>query len=397
MPEPLIGVSRLMRLAYRGGDVKSVWDRLMARALADPTDAPALMDLSVLLQARGEREAALSLQKNAIDMQPVFRRVYASGTGLNVAAIVTAGDMMANTPIDFLLEGSDMSLAYLYVDAETKDLPDMSGFDVAFLAIGESEANAPVLEAVDRLLAGRQPPVMNGMPERVAALTREGVSARLAGAPGLVSPKAVPAARPELLRIAEGHGTPEEHFGFGYPLVVRPAGTHAGGGMARIDAPSELSGYLARNGEGTFSLVPFVDYASPDGLYRKQRIVFIDGKPFASHMAVSEHWIVHYLSAGMAEHAWRRAEEARWMETFDADFARRHATAFAALTERLGLDYFGIDCAETPDGRLLVFEADVAMIVHDMDPEDVFPYKAPVMRRLFAAFQDALARRTRQA
>jgi hypothetical protein len=44
-----------------------------------------------------------------------------------------------------------------------------------------------------------------------------------------------------------------------------------------------------------------------------------------------------------------------------------------------------------PDGRLLVFEADVAMIVHDMDSELVFPYKKPAMRKLFRAFHDALA------
>ncbi len=35
------------------------------------------------------------------------------------------------------------------------------------------------------------------------------------------------------------------------------------------------------------------------------------------------------------------------------------------------------------------------MVVHDMDPVDLFPYKAPQMRRVFAAFQDALRGRAR--
>lgn len=39
---------------------------------------------------------------------------------------------------------------------------------------------------------------------------------------------------------------------------------------------------------------------------------------------------------------------------------------------------------------MLVFEADVAMIVHDMDSEVIFPYKKPVMRKLFKVFQEAL-------
>ncbi|HKJ73656.1 MAG TPA: hypothetical protein VKA19_06020, partial [Alphaproteobacteria bacterium] len=66
---------------------------------------------------------------------------------------------------------------------------------------------------------------------------------------------------------------------------------------------------------------------------------------------------------------------------------------FDELTSRVGLDYFGIDCAETKDGRLLVFEAETALIVHDMDPPDVYPYKVGAMRKLFSAFVDMLYRR----
>jgi hypothetical protein len=100
--------------------------------------------------------------------------------------------------------------------------------------------------------------------------------------------------------------------------------------------------------------------------------------------------MVHYLNAHMDESEAKRAEEAAMMATFGEGFARRHAEAFAALCAAYPLDYFGIDCAETPDGRLLVFEADVAMIVHAMDPEALFPYKKPAMHKLFGAFVDCL-------
>ncbi len=79
------------------------------------------------------------------------------------------------------------------------------------------------------------------------------------------------------------------------------------------------------------------------------------------------------------------------MQTFDEDFAIRHRAAFEALYARIGLDYFAIDCAETHDGRLLLFEADVAMIVHAMDRADLFPYKGPQMRKVFQAFQGLVA------
>jgi len=116
----------------------------------------------------------------------------------------------------------------------------------------------------------------------------------------------------------------------------------------------------------------------------------IEGRPFLCHLGVSEHWMIHYLNAGMAENAGKRAEEARCMENFDEDFALRHRSAFQALNERMGLDYWGFDCGETAEGKLLIFEADVGMMVHAMDPVDLFPYKQPQMRKVFAAFRQML-------
>jgi len=53
----------------------------------------------------------------------------------------------------------------------------------------------------------------------------------------------------------------------------------------------------------------------------------------------------------------------------------------------LGLEYFAIDCAELPDGSLLIFEADVAMIIHDLDPPGLYPYKKGQMKTVFDAFE----------
>jgi hypothetical protein len=97
-------------------------------------------------------------------------------------------------------------------------------------------------------------------------------------------------------------------------------------------------------------------------------------------------WKIWYLNADMAESSQKRDEEARFMKGFDEGFGQRHATVLSEIARRIGLDYFAIDCAETPDGKLLLFEADNASIVHNMDPPDVFPYKAPQMHKIFDAF-----------
>jgi hypothetical protein len=92
----------------------------------------------------------------------------------------------------------------------------------------------------------------------------------------------------------------------------------------------------------------------------------------------------------MGESAEKRAEEARFMANFDTDFAVRHTGALHGIAERVGLEYLPLDCSETRDGRLLLFELGTNMIVHAMDPPDVFPYKLPQMQKVFGAFQEML-------
>jgi hypothetical protein len=178
--------------------------------------------------------------------------------------------------------------------------------------------------------------------------------------------------------------------------MVRPRGSHAGLGLAKIDDQAAMARYLGAREEQEFFISRFVDYSGADGLFRKCRIVFIDGRPYACHMAIADRWDLWYLNAGMSADAAKRREEETFMRSFDTGFARRHQAALTELAQRIGLDYFTVDCAEAKSGSLLIFEADNTAIVHDMDPPEVFPYKLPQMRKVFDAFAAMLERHARQ-
>jgi hypothetical protein len=388
----IIGTARLVRSAYTGVDLNPTCADLTRRIAADPTDAAALLDLSILLLLNGQHGMAIEAQRLALSLRRSFHNVHGRGDGLKVLALMAPGDLQANTPIDFLLEGSDMVLISHYVDAATETLDNLPPHDVAFVAFAESEANNPILHNLERLLAGWRTPILNGAPQRLAALSRDGVASLLAAEASLLAPATALVPRSALDALAVGQGTLADHVpDAAWPIIVRPRDSHAGKGLEKIDGADELKAYLERYRDAEFYLSPFIDYRSADGRFAKYRVVFVDGRPFAGHAAFSHHWMIHYLNADMDKHELRRLEEAAWMGRFDTDFARRHAKAFAALHRRIGLDYFVVDCAELPDGRLLLFEAHVAMIVHTLDSEEVFPYKRPVMQRLFSAFAAALA------
>jgi len=397
-PDQSIGMATILGHLFHRLDLTPRWDDLQARIAANPADAVALHDASQILQGLGKSEEARAVLDAALRLRRDYRVEHGTGRGLRILALVTAGDFMANTPIDFLLSGSDAVLLLHYVDADTVDLADVPVHDVAIVAVAESEANVPVLRRLQLLLAGWPHPVLNRRADRIAQLTRDGVAALFAGHPTILSPSTWRLTRPELEALASGVKTLADLIdGASFPLIIRPIGTHAGGGLDRLTGVADLGPYLAEQTAGAFYLSPFIDYSGADGRFTKLRIVQIDGRPFASHLAVSDHWIVHYLSAGMAEDAAKRAIEAEWMATFDTDFAVRHAASFAALHATVGLDYFGYDCAELADGRLLLFELDIAMVVHDMDSVDLYPYKKPAMRKLFDAFLAMLAAKARAA
>jgi hypothetical protein len=307
--------------------------------------------------------------------------------------LMAPGDLSANTPLECLLEDSDIDLIFYYVTAgEPLALP-IPEHDVLIVALSESDENHAPLAALESALAAWPKPVINP-PQHIPSTGRELASTLLQDVPGLLIPPTLRASRDAMEAIATGASRlPDLFQATAFPIIVRPVGSHAGRHLCKIDTPGDVARYLAGVDEAEFFLSRFIDYSGKDGLFRKMRVALIDGAPFACHMGISSNWMIHYLNAGMYEEAWKREEEAGFMACFDV-FVQRHRAALAAIWQRTKLDYLCIDCAETPDGQLLVFEIDHAMVVHAMDSEAMFPYKQVHMLKVKAAFRDYLFRLT---
>jgi hypothetical protein len=386
--EPYIGIASLLRRSLSGENLS----HLVNMAAFNPDSANMLMSLSVIFQLTGSRAVGLEMQARALQMRQLYHLPSATGrVGVRLLAIMRPGDMMDNTPVDFLLEETDVALDTLYV---ADDLPFPAALpecDVILVAIGQSDQNQTLLERLCGLLATSSRPVLN-RPERIMHLSRDGVSALLQSIPGVEMPVALRINRQDLQQISRGAKSLAALGCADFPIIARPLGSQAGIGLEKLDGADAIEKYLNATPDQEFHIARFVDYRSADGLYRKYRIALIDGVPYACHMAISDNWMIHFKNAGMEASAAKRAEEASFMAGFDAGFGRRHRAACLSIAERLQMDYLVMDCAENSKGDLLVFEADNLGLIHAMDPVDIYPYKQPQMHKVFAAFHAMLGK-----
>jgi len=391
-----VGVARLTKMAVAGIDLRPLWQKLIVRLIDGTIEPGEALDLSLIAQLLGDKKAGLAIQDQILASHRLFRSPCAAAKPrLRVLALAAATDIGSNTPIEFLLEQSAIELMTLYVVADAELPVPLPDHDIAIVIASDSSDCRDALRRIGAAASRWPQPILNP-PHLVGNLDRDKLHHLLDGIDGLEIPATAGVSRAQLLDLSRSAMAPLELAAdLAFPAVVRPRGSHAGAGLARINDRAALENYLEVQQAQEFFISRFVDYSGDDGLYRKCRIIFVDGRPYACHMAIVDRWDVWYLNAGMSLSAAKRREEEMFMRAFDSDFARRHRTALSGIAERIGLDYFAVDCAETRSGSLLVFEADNTAIVHDMDPADVFGYKPPQMRRIFDAFAIMLERRAR--
>jgi glutathione synthase/RimK-type ligase-like ATP-grasp enzyme len=391
-----IGFARLTTMAFDGTDLRPLRDQLISKVVAGTAGAGEGLDLSLITQLLGDKRAGIAIQAEVLAFHQLYRSPCSvEQPKLRVLALAAAIDMGGNTPIEFLLEGSAIELQTLYVVTGIELPVPLPDHDVAIVIASDSEECREALRKIDRAMSRWPRPLLNP-PQLVRNLDRDKLHGLLCGIQGLDIPATACVTRAQLSEVARSNiGLADVAAELQFPIIIRPRGSHAGVGLAKIDNGAMIVRYLADRPEQEFFVSRFVDYAGHDGLFRKYRIALVDGRPYACHMAIADRWDIWYLNAGMAFSQSKRLEEERFMRTFDGDFALRHQGALAALVARIGLDYFTIDCAENKDGELLIFEADNTAVVHNMDSPEVYPYKSPQMRKIFEAFAAMLCRRAR--
>ncbi len=352
----------------------------------DPGMIAAHQSLAGILAEAGEAEQARRHRDFAYGRQNLF--VEAAAEPERRVLILTTAEG-GNVPFRHLMPKDRYTRINWFVEYATAGQADrLPAYDVVFNAIGDPDLAGPTEANVQGFLATCAKPALND-PAKVARTARHLAADLLGDLPDVVVPATARIAGRAL--GARGLAGAAKQAGLKTPVLVRPAGSHGGKGLVRAETAKAL-GAIALGPDEAAYLTAYRDFASPDGLYRKYRMIFVDRVAFPYHLAISPNWLVHHGSADMVGDAARIAEERAFLEDPEAAIGPRAVAAVAAIGRRLDLDYAGLDFTVLADGAVMVFEANATMLVHPEADDGPFAHKNPYVKTILATFQAMLAR-----
>ena len=387
-----LGLAPFLRASIAGVDLRPPTNHMLQRLAEDNLNPQLLMNLSIAAQCLNQKELGLEFQKEALALQQTYL-VPASvqPARIRLLILVAQGCIQSNTPLECLLEESDVDLIFHYIREADDMLSAVPAHDLLFVGISDSDENRSLLQALATELSNWPKPILNA-PQYLPLTGRDAASHLLQGIPRLLAPVTHRVTRVQLRAVAAGTVSLQELPGrYSFPIILRPVGSQAGINLRKIDSLEDVGVYLCDVPDAEFFVAPFIDYSDEHGQFRKIRLALIDGEPFVCHMAVSSNWMIHYVNAGMYEEDWKRREEAQFMRDFQS-FVQRHRAALTAISRRMKLEYLVMDCAQTRTGDLLLFEIDHGGVVHAMDVESIFPYKNGHIAKARMAFHALLQR-----
>ncbi len=357
--------------------------------MLDPQMAAVFQNRVVIHEHFGRFAEAEQCRARAYALQRVFIDPVVDPT--RQLLILCAGRTRGNIPYEFLLSaGASQRIKYMIDYADVSEDLTLPHYDMVFNAIGEPDVAAGLQRRVGQFLQECRRPVINRHDQVIR--TQRHLLPDLVG--GIDNVKVAPCCRIDLGVGPSMYASWLAQHGCHFPVLIRPAATHGGEGMVRCDDLAALQQELQRlqNMAVSVYVASVVNAQSPDGFYRKYRVIFVDGQLYPYHLAISPHWISHYYTAEMEQHGWKIAEELRFLQDPTQVLGARAMQALAAISARLSLEYAGIDFTVLDDGSVLVFETNASMLVHRVSNSGPTAHKNIFVNRIAEAFEAMLRR-----
>jgi len=357
-----------------------------------PHDANAYVELGNAHLRNKNQSLALEAYRQFKQLNPLITW-YANKTPPDFSVVVLDAPFAGSTPINYLLGQASFERHFYCVipDEVDNDLELLrSKGDVIINVIGDADNGKEILPHALHVADSLNRPIINH-PRKVLQSDRESIALRLKDLPLCKIPKTI-RLEGEVLKSSEG--IDQLLHNFEMPILVRLAGTHGGDAVEKCEDLSAVHSFMEKRPGSTYYISEYVDYQSQDGYFRKYRWICIDGEIFPYHLAIHNDWLVHYFRTDMANHAWMQTEEEQFLKGEEPLFTPAHRDTLKAIAAATQLDYCGIDCGIDSQNRIVVFEANATMLVHD-EKEATFMYKNQYVAKIKQAFDQLIHKMAR--
>jgi glutathione synthase/RimK-type ligase-like ATP-grasp enzyme len=353
-PSSAAAHSALGSVLIETGDLAAAHAAFVASLRINPSQRKAWCGLGVIFERVGDPAAADHAWGQAFaEGGPAISAYRGDGEPTRVLLLWSAID--GNIPIRNIFDARSFQWATLFVESYREGMP-LPAHAVVFNAVGNADLPARALDKVDEVLRATTAPVINH-PEQVRQTGRSAIARRLRGVPGIVTPQIRAVQRAELLAADD----------LRFPILVRSPGFHSGEHFVCVDDAAALRPAVASLPGDELLLIEYIDTRDPDGLFRKYRVLVVDGALYPQHLALSQNWKVHYATA----------EHQVETPTLDGDVM----DTLSRATQVLALDYGGIDFGIDAAGRVVVFEANPTMRVMPYATDAISATQAMIVRR----------------
>jgi hypothetical protein len=361
-PDDERGRVNLANLFYEEGDSENAALHYQAALRIDPDFAEAHQGMARILSAAGDETAAEPHWRKGFEGHaPVYKPYRGSGTAVPLLVLVSARS--GNVPTQLWITHRHFAVTAIYAEYFDPATP-LPPHALAVNLIGDADLCARALDRAQDIVARSSAPLIN--PPALVRVTGRAENARRLGLiPGVVAPVIEALSSSAILTRTDLH----------YPLLLRRPGFHTGQHFTRVENRDGLAQAVDALAGEELLAIQYLDARGKDGNARKYRVMFIDGELYPLHLAISSDWKVHYFSAGMAQNAAYREEEWRFLGDMPAVLGAKAMQALQNICAAMGLQYAGIDFALSPDGSVLLFEANATMVVFPPNPDPMWDYR----------------------
>jgi hypothetical protein len=353
------GHVNLANLLFLIGEQAEARVHFEAALKIDPDHIHAHRGMGNLLAELGDARAARAHRdkgfKNHFSTTLPYR---GDGPPISVLLLISAAG--GNIPAESLLDNRTVKTTVLVTEYAEANVP-LPQHDLVFNSIGDADLCREGLDAACSVLARTRRPVIN----HPAVVLKTGRAANV-----------------ERLR------------GFAFPFLLRAPGFHTGRYFTRIEDPQGLAAAAASLPSDDAWLIEQLDARDGEGLFRKYRVMFVNRRLYALHLAISRNWKVHYFRADMAHSEDNRRKDGEFLDNMANVIGARAMTALERINATLGLDYGGIDFAVNAQGDVLFFEANATMVMIPLAPDEKWAYRRAAFDKVFAAVRTMLTERS---